>query len=206
MKSSSAEAPKGLKEAKNPTYKIGSQVVVKANHMKGMYGAKATIVGAYDTTAYAVTYTPTTGGPIVKNHKWVIQEEIKNAGTKTLKPGTEVTLEANHMEGMMDAKGTIDSAVHTTVYMIDYAKAAFHSGVGLVSLAIPDSIYSIIASQCPECLLLPLPSLKGSIPEHALDELDVSKFKAIAFGPGIGRNPNGARLLETLLSKCSNRR
>lgn len=118
--SGSAELPKGLKEAKNPTYKVGSQVVVKAHHMKGMYGAKATIVGAYDTTAYAVTYTPTTGGPIVKNHKWVIQEEIRNAGTKTFKVGTEVTLAANHRKGMMGAKAIINSAVSTTVYMIDY--------------------------------------------------------------------------------------
>lgn len=120
MHSGTAEVPKGLKEAKNPTFKVGSSVVVKAHHMKGMYGAKATIVGAYDTTAYVVTYTPTTGGPIVKNHKWVIHEEIKNAGPKTLKPGTVVILEANHMEGMMGAKATINSAVHTTVYMIDY--------------------------------------------------------------------------------------
>ena len=120
MPSGSSEISKGLKEAKNPTYKVGSQVVVKAHHMKGMYGAKATIVGAYDTTAYAVTYTPTTGEPIVKNHKWVIQEEIKNAGTKTFKAGTEVTLEANHKKGMMGAKATINSAVRTTVYMIDY--------------------------------------------------------------------------------------
>ncbi|MCM3690912.1 YdhK family protein [Neobacillus niacini] len=120
MPSGSAEVPKGLKEAKNPTYKVGNQVVVKAHHLKGMYGAKAIIVGAYDTTAYVVTYTPTTGGPVVKNHKWVIQEEIKNAGTKHLKPETEVTLEANHMEGMMGAKAIIVSAVRTTVYMIDY--------------------------------------------------------------------------------------
>ncbi|MGS2780554.1 YdhK family protein [Robertmurraya sp. GLU-23] len=115
-----AEIPKGLKKAKNPTYKFGSQVVVKACHMKGMYGAKATIVGAYDTTAYAVTYTPTTGGPIVKNHKWVIQEEIKNAGIKAFTAGTEVTLEANHKKGMMGAKAIINSAVRTTVYIIDY--------------------------------------------------------------------------------------
>jgi hypothetical protein len=120
MNSGTAKVPKVLKEAKNPTYKVGSQVVVKAHHMKGMYGAKATIVGAYDTTAYVVTYTPTTGGPVVKNHKWVIQEEIKNAGTNQLKPETEVTLEANHMEGMMGAKAFIVSAVPTTVYMIDY--------------------------------------------------------------------------------------
>jgi uncharacterized protein YceK len=118
--SDSAVVPKGLKEAQNPTFKVGSQAIVHADHMEGMDGAKATIVGAYDTIAYTVTYTPTTGGPEVKNHKWVIQEEIKNAGTQQLKPGTKVTLEADHMEGMMGADATIDSAEHTTVYMIDY--------------------------------------------------------------------------------------
>jgi hypothetical protein len=118
--SSSGEVPKGLKQEKNPTYKVGSQAIVNSDHMEGMNGAEATIVGAYDTIAYAVSYTPTTGGEKVKNHKWVIQEEIKNAGSETLKPGTNVTLEADHMEGMMGATGTIDSAEKTTVYMIDY--------------------------------------------------------------------------------------
>jgi hypothetical protein len=122
--SSSGQIPKGLIEKENPTYKVGSQAIIKADHMEGMNGAKATIVGAYDTTAYAVSYTPTTGGEKVKNHKWVIQEEIKNAGSETLKPGTEVTIEADHMEGMKGATGTIDSAEQTTVYMIDYTPAA----------------------------------------------------------------------------------
>ena len=120
MQSGSGEVPKGLKVTQNPIFKVGSKAVMKADHMEGMNGAEATIVGAYDTTAYAVTYTPTTRGPEVKNHKWVIQEEIKNAGTDPLKPGTKVTLDADHMEGMMGAKGTIDSAEHTTVYMVDY--------------------------------------------------------------------------------------
>jgi hypothetical protein len=122
--SSSGQIPKGLMEKENPTYKAGSQAIIQAAHMEGMNGAKATIVGAYDTTAYAVSYTPTTGGEKVKNHKWVIQEEIKNAGSETLKPGTEVTIEADHMEGMKGATGTIDSAEQTTVYMIDYTPAA----------------------------------------------------------------------------------
>ncbi|WP_026566215.1 YdhK family protein [Bacillus sp. UNC41MFS5] len=118
--SSSGEIPNGLKEKANPTYKVGSQAIINADHMEGMNKAKATIVGAYETTAYAVTYTPTTGGEKVKNHKWVIQEEIKNAGSTSLKPGTEVILEADHMEGMKGATGTINSAEQTTVYMIDY--------------------------------------------------------------------------------------
>lgn len=118
--SGSGEVPAGLKVAENPKYRAGSQAIMKAGHMEGMDGAEATIVGAYDTTVYAVTYTPTTGGDPVKNHKWVIQEEIKDAGDKTLKPGTKVTLQADHMEGMNGAAGTIDSAEKTTVYMVDY--------------------------------------------------------------------------------------
>ncbi|MFB9759077.1 YdhK family protein [Ectobacillus funiculus] len=118
--SSSGEVPQGLKVAENPTYKVGTQATIKASHMAGMNEAKATIVGAYDTTAYVVSYTPTTGGAKVNNHKWVIQEEIENAGDKTLEPGTEVTLKADHMEGMNGAKATIDSAEKTTVYMVDY--------------------------------------------------------------------------------------
>ena len=119
--SGSGEVPAGLKVAENPKYKAGDQAILKSDHMKGMNGAKATIVGAYDTIVYAVTYTPTTGGEPVKNHKWIIQEEIKDAGTEALEPGTKVTIEANHMEGMKGAEGTIDSAEKTTVYMVDYA-------------------------------------------------------------------------------------
>ncbi|MEH7118034.1 YdhK family protein [Neobacillus vireti] len=118
--SGSGEVPAGLKVAENPKYKAGDQAILKSDHMEGMNGSEATIVGAYDTIAYAVTYTPTTGGTTVKNHKWVIQEEIKDAGDKTLEPGTKVTLQADHMEGMNGATGTIDSAEKTTVYMVDY--------------------------------------------------------------------------------------
>lgn len=118
--SSSSEVPEGLKEEKNPKYAVGSKVIIHSNHMEGMNGAEATIVGAYDTTAYAVSYTPTTGGEVVKNHKWIIHEDIKEADNKTFQPGTEVTIEAEHMPGMKGAKAKIDSVEKTTVYMVDY--------------------------------------------------------------------------------------
>jgi len=118
--SSSGEVPRELKSAVNPTYEVGSKVIIETNHMKGMKGAEATIIGAYSTNAYAVSYTPTTGGEKVNNHKWVIQEEIKNAGSNLLEPETDVTLEANHMEGMNGSEATIDSGEGTTVYMVDY--------------------------------------------------------------------------------------
>lgn len=118
--SSSGEVPEGLKVEENPKYKVGSQVILKTDHMEGMKGAKATIVGAYETTAYVVTYTPTTGGERVEDHKWVIQEEIENAADNLFKPGTEVSLEANHMNGMQGATAEIESAEATTVYMVNY--------------------------------------------------------------------------------------
>jgi ABC-type Fe3+-hydroxamate transport system substrate-binding protein len=118
--SSSGELPSGLKKATNPKYKIGSQAILQTDHMEGMKGAAATIVGAYDTTVYVVSYTPTTEGERVKNHKWVIQEEIKNANKETLKAGTEVTLEADHMPGMKGTTATIESGEKMTVYIVDY--------------------------------------------------------------------------------------
>ncbi|USK87064.1 DUF1541 domain-containing protein [Peribacillus asahii] len=118
--SGSGEVPEGLKVAENPTYEVGSQAIIQESHMPGMKGAKATIVGAYDTTVYTVSYTPTTGGERVENHKWVIHEELQNVGKSPLEPGTEVTINADHMEGMDGATAEIDSAEETTIYMVDF--------------------------------------------------------------------------------------
>jgi len=118
--SGSGEVPEGLKEAPNPTYGIGTQAIIDSDHMAGMKGATATIVGAYDTTVYTISYTPTTGGEEVKNHKWVIHEELQNPGAPPLQPGTEVVVNADHMEGMKGATAKIDSAEQTTVYMVDF--------------------------------------------------------------------------------------
>ncbi|MCM3668966.1 YdhK family protein [Mesobacillus maritimus] len=118
--SGSGDVPESLKESENPTYEVGSKVIIQEGHMEGMKGAEATIVGAYDTTAYTISYTPSTGGERVENHKWVIHEEIIDAGEEPLQPGAEVTINADHMEGMEGVTAVIDSAEETTVYMIDF--------------------------------------------------------------------------------------
>lgn len=112
--------PTGMRNAADPTYPAGSTVVLTADHMVGMDGATATIVGAYDTYTYAVTYTPTTGGDPVKDHRWVVQEELKDAGNERLPDGTEVILAADHMGGMDGAKATIASSTDETVYVVNY--------------------------------------------------------------------------------------
>lgn len=118
--SSSGEVPEGLRVAENPKYEIGSKAIIKDAHMDGMKGAEATIVGAYNTTVYTVSYTPTTGGEMVKNHKWVIHEELKDEGEEPLEPGREVIIDASHMEGMNGATAIINSTINSTVYMIDF--------------------------------------------------------------------------------------
>jgi hypothetical protein len=118
--SGSSEVPEGLKASENPKYEVGTKAMIESDHMEGMKGAEATIVGAYDTTVYTISYTPKDGGEKVENHKWVIHEEIQDAGDEPFKPGSEVKVNAEHMEGMEGVTAEIDSAEATTVYMVDF--------------------------------------------------------------------------------------
>ncbi|RJT75663.1 DUF1541 domain-containing protein [Arthrobacter cheniae] len=112
-------APEGIRPATNPTYPVGTKVILTADHMPGMKGADAVISGAFDTTTYSVSYTPTTGGHPVVDHRWVVHEELDNAGNAPLADGMEVVLNAEHMTGMSGAKAMIDSSTAETVYVVD---------------------------------------------------------------------------------------
>lgn len=118
--SGSGEVPEGLEEAGDPMFEVASSAIITASHMEGMEGAEATIVGAYDTTAYSISYDPSNGGERVEDHKWIIHEEIADAQKESYQVGDEVTVEASHMEGMKGVTAEIDSAEETTVYMIDF--------------------------------------------------------------------------------------
>jgi len=118
--SGSREVPEELRVAENPTFEVGSQAVITSDHMEGMKDAEATIVGAFDTIVYTISYTPADGVERVTNHKWIIHEEIKDASDQPYQPGDEVTVEANHMEGMENVTAEIDSAEPTTVYIVDF--------------------------------------------------------------------------------------
>ncbi len=113
-------APEGIAEAASPAHPVGSEVTLTADHMPGMDGATATITGAFDTTTYAVDYTPTTGGEPVKDHKWVVHEELQDAGDAPLQVGDTAVMEAEHMAGMKGAEATVASVTDETVYMVDY--------------------------------------------------------------------------------------
>ena len=117
-------APEGIAEAASPAHPVGSEVTLTADHMPGMDGATATITGAFDTTTYSVDYTPTTGGDPVTDHQWVVQEELENPGEERLADGTEVTVTADHMEGMDGANAMIAGAYDTYTYAVDFTPSA----------------------------------------------------------------------------------
>ncbi|WP_353423251.1 YdhK family protein [Staphylococcus xylosus] len=59
-------------------YKQGDTVKLNANHMPGMKGATAKIDDVKKTTVYVVDYQSTENNKIVKNHKWMSENELKS--------------------------------------------------------------------------------------------------------------------------------
>lgn len=114
------DIPEGLKEASNPKFKVGDQVIINAAHNATMEGSEGTIVGAYESTVFSITYDPTTGDMQEENSKWFVLEEVQGLGESELDVGSEVIIEVGRKEGMQGAKGTIDTVEKTIVYMVDY--------------------------------------------------------------------------------------
>ena len=117
--------PGNIKIEREPKYKVGDDVQINATHMPGMEGTQGTVVAAFDTTAYEISYTPTDDSEPVENHRWIVQEEIAEAADQEdvdapFEVGAEVTVEAYHMPGMEGATATIDAVNETTVYLVDY--------------------------------------------------------------------------------------
>lgn len=116
----SGKVPLDLKVADNPAFPVGSKVKIYANHMDGMEGAEGVVVGAYDTTAYSVSFRPTDGGEEVKHYKWVIHEELEGASGDPMEPGRELVINTEHIPGMRGASATIETAEEGPVYMVDF--------------------------------------------------------------------------------------
>lgn len=110
-----------LTKAENPKYEVGTKVIIDTDHMEGMNGAEGSVSGVYDTTIYAVNYK-SSDGEEVKNHKWVIKEELEDSEGKSYAVGDEVTLKNGHMSGMggEGMKAEIVEVVQGPVYMVDY--------------------------------------------------------------------------------------
>ncbi len=103
-------------------YPVGTEVVIDTDHMPGMQGAKGVVSGAFDTTLYAVDYTDADGAAI-KDHRWVVSEEIEGGVDRGFAAGDSVTLKsAGHMESLGGAglAAVVVRVVDGPAYMVDY--------------------------------------------------------------------------------------
>jgi len=82
---------------------------------------------------------------------------------------------------------------------ISRREAAYRSGAGLVTLAMPQSIHAIMASKINEATFLPLPDQAGALTASAFDQVRdaIMSYTATLIGPGltIGARPFIERLL-----------
>lgn len=84
------------------------------------------------------------------------------------------------------------------------AQAALRSGVGLVTVGVPESLNDVFEEKLTEAMTVPLPetserSLASSGLERILEELEGKT--ALALGPGISTNADTARLVAELLPR-----
>jgi len=71
------------------------------------------------------------------------------------------------------------------------------SGVGMLSIAVPESLKPLLVSHLPEALIIGCPETEDGTIAY-LPEIDLSKYNAIACGPGL--TPEAKSVVETVLA------
>jgi NAD(P)H-hydrate epimerase len=81
------------------------------------------------------------------------------------------------------------------------SKAAYRSGAGLVTVAVPKTIQAELAGHLPEATWLPLPAEAGTIAPAAAKVVKgaLERVTAMLIGPGFGRHANTGEFLRLLL-------
>jgi len=81
-------------------------------------------------------------------------------------------------------------------------EAAYRSGSGLVTLAIPASLHGAVAGQLPEATWVLLPHEMGNIASNAADVLikKLERATALLIGPGLGTEDTTKLFLENVLT------
>lgn len=78
------------------------------------------------------------------------------------------------------------------------AKAAVRAGAGLVTLAVPEDVYPILAAKCcDEVMVWPIPEDDGAVVEKARG------CDAAVIGPGLGQGERESRLALTLMRELT---
>ncbi len=82
--------------------------------------------------------------------------------------------------------------------------AALHGGSGLVTVACPHCICSIVAGAHPSYMTLPLADASGQLSRDCLPALNsaVVQQTAVAIGPGLGRSPAITDVVQQVYAAC----
>ena len=78
------------------------------------------------------------------------------------------------------------------------AKAALHTGAGLVTLGVPEGIYPMAASRLPEALFWPMEDKHGHFGVKPWKEKSFERYDVVAVGPGLGRFERGEEWMESM--------
>lgn len=81
-------------------------------------------------------------------------------------------------------------------------RGALRTGSGLVTVAVPQTIYPIVAAAIIEGMPAPLPDAAGALASEALAKVEelAAAADVVAVGPGLGRGPGAGRVVEGLLA------
>lgn len=82
------------------------------------------------------------------------------------------------------------------------AMGALRCGAGLVYMAVPESIYPIIAGKLLEPIVLPMPDNDGKFSEDCIPVIEkyIDRMDAVLIGPGMGQSKETQRVTEWVLS------
>lgn len=83
------------------------------------------------------------------------------------------------------------------------ARGAYRAGAGLVTLAVPEPLYALLAGSLVECTWLPLPHQDGFISRKALEVIqnNLDGVSSLVVGPGFGTRETTGTLLIYLLQQ-----
>jgi len=85
------------------------------------------------------------------------------------------------------------------------AEAAARAGAGLVTLGVPRRIYPVVAAQCREVMVRPVPdTLDGTFALRAVEEMPscFERCDAVALGPGLSQDDETKQFVVKILRDC----
>ena len=84
------------------------------------------------------------------------------------------------------------------------AAASVHSGAGLTTVAVPESVVPVIVSRVPEVTTIPLPETsEGTLDLKGIEQIRprLAEFHAVAIGPGLSRHAAAVEAVQALTAE-----